>query len=51
MLHRDYDDENAPAEILVEKNRHGESSARILCNFDKQTMRWEDLMKNEYDDE
>lgn len=43
MLHRDYEDENAPAEILVEKNRHGESSARILCNFDKPTMRWEDL--------
>ena len=46
MLHRDYEVENAPAEILIEKNRHGESSARILCNFDKQTMRWEDLHKD-----
>lgn len=40
MLYRDKDNELAPAEILVEKNRHGESMAKIMCLFEKDTMRW-----------
>lgn len=36
MLYRDEE----TAEILVEKNRHGESNISIICDFDKETMTW-----------
>lgn len=49
MLYRDYENELNPAEIILEKNRHGESKVIIPCHFDKQTMRWADIAKG-YDE-
>jgi len=40
MLWRDKDDASQPAEIIIEKNRHGESMLRVPCDFDRATMRW-----------
>ena len=42
LLYRDEDNEYAPAEMIIEKNRHGQSSIIVLCHFDKETMRWMD---------
>lgn len=49
MLYRDYENELNPAEIILEKNRHGESKLIIPCYFDKPTMRWADIAKG-YDE-
>lgn len=49
MLYRDEEDETSPAEIIIEKNRHGESMTRVMCHFDKETMRWADIARG-YDD-
>lgn len=45
MLYRDHENEINPSEIIVEKNRHGESKVIIPCYFDKRTMHWADLEK------
>lgn len=47
MLYRNPDDPLAPAEIIVEKNRHGESKVAIPCYFDKPTMRWADMARGD----
>jgi replicative DNA helicase len=49
MLYRDYENELNPAEIIVEKNRHGESKVIIPVYFDKPIMRWADIAKG-YDE-
>lgn len=41
LLHRD-DDDLAPAEIIVDKNRHGEV-ATVRCTYLPQTMQWTNL--------
>lgn len=38
MLHRPG---NGSAEVIVEKNRHGESGKGVLCNFFPEIMKWE----------
>lgn len=43
MLWRDKDDASQPAEIIIEKNRHGESMILVPCDFDRATMRWGDV--------
>lgn len=42
LLHRDDDDDLAPAEIIVDKNRHGEV-ATVRCCYLPQTMQWTNL--------
>jgi len=42
MLYRDHENPLNPSEVIVEKNRHGESKLIVPCYFDKQTMRWAD---------
>lgn len=39
LLHRDDDDDLAPAEIIVDKNRHGEV-ATVRCAYLEKTMQW-----------
>ncbi|AMK75381.1 MULTISPECIES: replicative DNA helicase [Methylomonas] len=39
LLHRDDEDDAAPAEIIVDKNRHGEV-ATVRCWYLPQTMQW-----------
>ncbi|PKD39567.1 hypothetical protein CWO84_14790 [Methylomonas sp. Kb3] len=41
LLYRD-DDDNAPAEVIVDKNRHGEC-ATVRCCYLPQTMQWVNL--------
>lgn len=45
LLYRDEENETNPAEIIIEKNRHGESMTRVMCHFDKETMRWANIAK------
>jgi replicative DNA helicase len=49
MLYRDKDDELAPAEIIIEKNRHGESMCIVQCHFDRKTMRWANIARGNDD--
>lgn len=42
LLYRDEDDEAAPSEIRVQKNRHGEC-ATAECYFNPETMQWANL--------
>lgn len=39
LLHRDDDNDSTPAEIIVDKNRHGEV-ATVRCCYLPQTMQW-----------
>lgn len=48
MLYRDEENELSPAEIIIEKNRHGESMTRVMCHFDKSTMRWANMANQEH---
>lgn len=41
LLYRDEENESV-AEVIVDKNRHGESKVIVPCVYDKQTMRWLD---------
>ncbi|OAI25073.1 MULTISPECIES: replicative DNA helicase [Methylomonas] len=49
MLYRDNENPLNPSEIIVEKNRHGESKLIIPCYFNKPTMQWTNL-SNQYAD-
>jgi replicative DNA helicase len=51
MLFRDGENPLNPSEIIVEKNRHGESKIIVPCYFDKPTMRWADLARQHGDDQ
>lgn len=48
LLHRDDDDDLAPAEVIVDKNRHGEV-ATVRCAYLEQTMQWVNFA-DRYDD-
>ncbi len=50
MLYRDHENPTNPAEIIVEKNRHGESKIMIPCYFDKPTMRWAGIDRRHSED-
>jgi replicative DNA helicase len=39
------DDDTAPAQIIIDKNRHGEC-ADVLCQYQPQTMQWLNLLSN-----
>ena len=45
LLYRDDDDDLAPAEIIVDKNRHGEC-ATVRCRYIPQIMKWTNLQNN-----
>lgn len=50
LLYRDDENANAPAEVIVDKNRHGESKVLVPCVYEKETMRWLDISWQQEDE-